>query len=397
MKKAHFKAPNKSVRMVKKPVYSPKIVTKSISRTRQDIATWQAALRLTQVEENPKWFKLQNLYKEVLLDALFTSQYNNRRLKTLSRRPVLKKAGGKIDQKQTQVLQTAKWANEINRHIFDTRFFGYSLIEFSFDETGLQVTEIPRANIDPKNGIVYPDLSKDDKIEYRNTKEYGIWLLEFLNNDDLYGLINKSIPHILFKRFAQSAWSELAEIYGIPPRVLKTDTQDPVALARGEQMMKDMGAAAWFIIDESEHFEFAKSAPTNGDIYANLINLCNNEISMLVSGAIIGQDTKHGNRSKEESSIDVLDTLIENDLNTIAGLWNEKVIPALQKIGLIKGDVYFEFEPAENTEKLWEMTTQALPYYEVDTEWIKEKFGIAVIAPKNKANENLNADTDFFD
>ncbi len=397
MKKAHFKAPNKSVRMVKKPVYSPKIVTKSISRTRQDIATWQAALRLTQVEENPKWFKLQNLYKEVLLDALFTSQYNNRRLKTLSRRPVLKKAGGKIDQKQTQVLQTAKWANEINRHIFDTRFFGYSLIEFSFDETGLQVTEIPRANIDPKNGIVYPDLSKDDKIEYRNTKEYGIWLLEFLNNDDLYGLINKSIPHILFKRFAQSAWSELAEIYGIPPRVLKTDTQDPVALARGEQMMKDMGAAAWFIIDESEQFEFAKSAPTNGDIYANLINLCNNEISMLVSGAIIGQDTKHGNRSKEESSIDVLDTLIENDLNTIAGLWNEKVIPALQKIGLIKGDVYFEFEPAENTEKLWEMTTQALPYYEVDTEWIKEKFGIAVIAPKNKANENLNADTDFFD
>jgi len=397
MKKAHFKAPNKSVKMVKKPVYSPKIVTKSISRTRQDIATWQAALRLTQVEENPKWFKLQNLYKEVLLDALFTSQYNNRRLKTLSRRPVLKKAGGKIDQKQTQVLQTAKWANEINRHIFDTRFFGYSLIEFSFDETGLQVTEIPRANIDPKNGIVYPDLSKDDKIEYRNTKEYGIWLLEFLNNDDLYGLINKSIPHILFKRFAQSAWSELAEIYGIPPRVLKTDTQDPVALARGEQMMKDMGAAAWFIIDESEHFEFAKSAPTNGDIYANLINLCNNEISMLVSGAIIGQDTKHGNRSKEESSIDVLDTLIENDLNTIAGLWNEKVIPALQKIGLIKGDVYFEFEPAENTEKLWEMTTQALPYYEVDTEWIKEKFGIAVIAPKNKANENLNADTDFFD
>ncbi|WP_446662918.1 phage portal protein family protein, partial [Flavobacterium psychrophilum] len=35
-------------------------------------------------------------------------------------------------------------------------------------------------------------------------------------------MLNKAVSHVLFKRFAQSCWSELCEIYGIPPRVLKT-------------------------------------------------------------------------------------------------------------------------------------------------------------------------------
>jgi len=392
----NFKHPAKNVRRVAKPKYAPKIVKKAIARTRQDIADWQRALRLTDLEENPKWDKLQRLYKEVSNDALFTSQYNNRKLKTLSRKPILVNANGEPDEEQTLLLQTAKWANEINKYIIDSRFYGYSLIEFSFDKQGLKVTQIPREHIDPVNGVVYPDLSGTDTIMYRNTPEYNVWLLEF--KDEEYGLLNKVVPHILFKRFSQSAWSELAEIYGIPPRVLKTNTQDPKALSRGEEMMTDMGAAAWFIIDETENFEFAQGVATNGDVYANLINLCNNEISMVISGAIIGQDTKHGNRSKEESSMNMLDTLIANDLLYIKQEWNLKIIPALQKIGVLKGDLRFTFEQTEDIEQLWKMTTEALPYFNIDTEWVKNKFGIEVTEVKNKTDKtDLNADIDFFD
>ena len=64
-----------------------------------------------------------------------------------------------------------------------------------------------------------------------------------------YGLLNKAVPHALFKKFAHSCWSELCEIYGIPPRYIKTNTQDPEMLDRAEQMLRDMGSAAYFIID----------------------------------------------------------------------------------------------------------------------------------------------------
>jgi len=95
--------------------------------------------------------------------------------------------------------------------------------------------------------------------------EYGAWILEFGQPGEL-GLLNNCVPHVLMKRFAQSCWSELCEIYDIPPRVMKTNTHDRGMVTRAEKMMKDMGSAAWFIIDGSEEFEFAQGVSTNGDV-----------------------------------------------------------------------------------------------------------------------------------
>ncbi|GFR84424.1 phage Mu F like family protein [Elysia marginata] len=105
--------------------------------------------------------------------------------------------------------------------------------------------------------------------------------------------------------------------------------------------MQDVGAAAWFIIDNEEHFEFAKAtANASGDVYKNLINLCNNEISMAVSGAIIGQDTLHGNRSKEQAAQKLLDNLVQSDMTMVKNYWNTTVLPALISIGLIPAGDY---------------------------------------------------------
>jgi len=205
------------------------------------------------------------------------------------------------------------------------------------------------------------------------------------------------VPHILFKRFAQSCWSELCEIYGIPPRVMKTTTQDPAMVKRAESMMRDMGAAAWFIIDESEKFEWATAATTNGDVYKNLITLCNNEISMLISGAVIGQDTKNGSNSKEVASQEMLQTLIDADLRTVEQYWNTTVIPALVELGILKGELTYCYEQTEDLAELWKMTNESLPYFEVDPVWVKEKFGVEVTGKREATQQNtLNLGHDFF-
>lgn len=398
----------------KSSTYGSMIAPKTVARTRKDIANWNRAIQMTRLQDNPKWYLLQQLYDEIFLDALLKSQYKNRILKALSEKPVLKKPNGEIDEEQTNLLNNAIFTKEINRHILDSNYRGFSVIEFSVPPVGvskrkegkqLQVDLIPRANIDPVNGALYPDYSEDKKIFYRDTAEYGVWLLEFHEKGN-EGLFNSGVPHVLFKRFAQSCWSELCEINGIPPRVLKTNTQDPEMMRRGESMMQDMGAAAWFIIDENESFEWAAAATQSGDVYSKLINLCNNEISLLFSGAIIGQDTKHGNRSKEESSQDMLQTLIDNDLDVLEKHWNDTVIPALVQIGILKGDVTYEYEPSENIEQLWGMTKEILPYKKIDDEWIKEKFGIEVTGDRGgnddgaeggKGDKGEKLSLDFFD
>lgn len=376
------------------------LVEKSVSLTRQDIAKWKTAWRNALNADNPVRYQIYNLYDtDVVQDALITSQIENRIQATLGANFNLTNEGGDVDEELTGIHQNTELFGEIIKQIINTRFFGHSLIEFDWNATGesLTVNLIPRQNVLPTKGTVLKDYSEEKGIQYRELPEYGTWLLEFGKNDDL-GLLNKAVPHVLFKKFAQSCWSELAEIYGIPPRVYKTDTQDPQALARGKRMMTDMGAAAWFIIDTTEEFEWAKGVSTNGDVYNNLIRLSDNQISLLIQGAIIGQDTEHGSYGKDAAGQNLLNSLVLADMALVEMYMNSKVMPALAAIGVVPAGTRFRFEVAEDSSKLWEMTVQALQYYDVDPEWVKDKFGIEVTGKKEVPafGNALNISESFF-
>jgi len=361
--------------------YANKIQPKAISQTRNDIATWKMAIRQALAVETPRRMRLQYLYKDIIIDALLSSQLGNRILQTMAASFSLRDQNGKINDDATAILKKSKYYYDIVRNILESQFWGTTVIEILNSDAGVKVVTIPRNNIEPRDGIFLVDENDSSGIPYRELKEYGTWILEFGDPKDL-GLLNKAIPHVLFKRFAQSCWSELCEIYGIPPRVMKTNTQDPVMLSRGEQMMRDMGAAAWFIIDESESFEFAKGSDSNGDVYNNLIRLCNNENSMLISGAVIGQDTKNGNESKEKVSVGVLGRLVDADKRIVESQFNDVILGALVRIGLIPDNLVLSFDPQEDINLLWTMTKEVLPYMEVDAQWIKEKFGVQVTGIK---------------
>ncbi len=360
---------------------------KAVSIIRQDIKTYKDSRSLAQSEE-PKNYGIQLLYIDILLDALLTSQIENRKNQVFSIDFKLKNKSKEEDAEQTLLLKKLPSFRKLIHAVLDSKYNGYTLVELiliKLDDGTLDVDVkiIPRTNVVPQTGLFYPDYSEDKNIKYRELKEYGTWILEF-NTGDL-GLLNKAVPHVLFKRFAQSCWSELCEICGIPPRYIKTNTQDPAMLKRAESMMTDLGAAPWFIIDESESFEFAKTDGNKGEVYQSLIALCNNEISLLTSGAIIGQDTKNGNRSKEESSQNVLWELVKSDMAMFEEAFTTIILPAYLKLGILKGDLTGEFEPAPDLESLWKYTEGALQNgYVVETEWFKNTFGVMITGERKE-------------
>lgn len=383
----------------------PQIIEKSVSQTRQDISKWRTALNGARNTDNPAVYMLYQLYDYILDDAQLTSQIENRIQDSLGSTWNLKKKGGEIDQELTDSLQNSELFNELITQIINTRFYGHSLVELDWKQEGLNEPQlkadlIPRTNVISKKGTFLTDYNNDKGVQYRELPEFGTWLIEFGKPGEI-GLLNKAVPHSLFKRFAQSCWSELCEIHGIPPRVLQTDTADPASMARGKKMMQDMGAAAWFIIDSTEQFSFAQGVQTNGDVYGNLLKYCDQQNSLLISGAIIGQDTTHGSRSKDESSQKMLSKLVLADMALVEMYMNTKVMPALARIGIVPADYVFSWEISEDLQTLWQRTVQALNYFDVDPEWIKEKFGIAVTGKKETAisaiqGSNLNAAESFF-
>lgn len=358
--------------------YITRIVPKAVSQVRTDISTWKSALRAAGSVDNPKRAKLQRLYADIMQCAHLTSQTELRLKHVLSTPFVLKKENGQEDEESTALLASASWKRKLDRIGLQTDLFGHSLVEFSRDTAGrLEVALIPRTNVVPEQGVVLLSEDDDTGIRYRDTREYGSWLIEFGETKD-YGLLNKAVPHVLFMRFAQACWSELCEIYAIPPRVLKTNTQDTEMLNRAEAMMRDMGAAAWFIIDSTEEFSFAKGADTNGDVYKNLIAVCKEEISVLINGAVLGQDTLNGNRSKEESSTKLFEKIVQDDRVRLQAYWNEVILPALSAIGMLPTGLTYQYQKEEDLERLWGQTHEAMQYFHVDPAWVKSKFGIEV-------------------
>lgn len=361
--------------------YVPTIAPKSISRTRQDIKNWNDALNMANNVDQRKRYPLYNLFDNILIDLHLQSQINNRMLKSLAQPFIIKDAKGDTNKELTDLLQNKKFVYQINKAILETRFYGHSLGEFDYKNGELVYTIIPRQNVDPVGGFIYKDYTEDKKVIYREQREYGSWLVEFGGNND-FGLLNGCVPHVLMKRFAVSCYSELCEIYGIPPRVLKTNTQDRTMVSRGEKMLKDMGSAAWFIIDENEEFSFAQGVSTNGDVYKGLNTLCNNEMSMGISGTVVGQDTKNGSNSKEKTSIGILQDLVDSDLGLIEQGWNSVVIPALIALGIIPDGQSYAYPPAEDLDKLWDRVVAAANFLEIDPVWINDTFGIKVIGAK---------------
>lgn len=377
-----------------------KWVPKAASRTVNDMKKWKNAEKLY-CAEDPKSYALELLFNDILNDALLTSQIENRNGQLYGVGFSLKKANGEVDEEQTDRLKQMPVFRQVTDAILDSRYRGHTLgefeITFGIDNKPKWVfNRVPGTNVVGSKGLFFPDYTQDTSIPYRELAEFGKWIVEF-QGKDLMGLLNKAVPHVLIKKFAHSCWSELCEIYGIPPRVLKTNTQDTEMLNRAEKMMQDMGAAAWWIIDQTEAFEFAKGVDTSGDVFENLIKLCNNELSLLISGAVIGQDTKNGSNAKEQSSQDLLAALVKADLEHAEQEWNSTVIPAMISLGWLSGDIRFEFDPVEDISELFNRTKEIAPYYHIDTDWMRNKFGIEVTEPRAGASgQNLNADDDFF-
>lgn len=359
-----------------------RVIRRQEAIIRRDIASWRTArLEATRADE-PKQHRLQVLYDEVMLDAKMTSQIGMRIGKSQSADWCLKK-GDQNDEESMKVLTDKGLFDKLVKFIVESQFYSQSLVQFLFDQQGDPDIElVPRANVSPVTGKFYPDVYGSESELYRERPDFGKWILEFCPDKLDLGILNKATPYVLMKKFALSCWSELCEIYGIPPRVLKTNTQDKDMLNRAEAMMREIGSAAYFIIDTEEEFEFAQASSTNGDVYKNFIATCDEQISLLNLGAVLGQDTLNGNRSKEEASTDLMEIIVEADKRKIAYYINKTAIPAMESLGIIPTGLRFEFAKATDTEKLWKMVFQASAYYEFDVEWLKQTFGMEITGPR---------------
>ena len=362
-----------------KPSLIDRIIKRNTSIVRRDFSDWKLAQLSAQSVSNPRQVLLQTLYTDVMQDALMSSQIDTLRIgKSKAADFDLVDSNGNTDEQATEQFKASGLYEQFAGHIVESLFYGFTVAEI----TGGKVRTVPRSYIEPTEGVFYPDQYGHSGIRYRNLREYGRTILEFYPKEGALGYINKAVPYVLIKKFALSCWSEFCEIFGMPPRILKTNTQDSEMLTRAESMMREIGSAAYAIIDTTEDINFGQSVSTDGTIYEKLISKCDGQISLINLAAVLGQDTVNGNYSKEESSSKLLDDVVASDKKLIESYFNTTILPALAHNGMVKDGLRLRISKSKDIEALWNKTVQAMPYFNIEPKWIKDTFGIEVTDPK---------------
>lgn len=362
-----------------KPSLIDRIIKRNTSIVRRDFSDWKLAQLSAQNVSNPRQVLLQALYSDVMQDALMSSQIDTLRIgKSKAADFDLVDSQGNTDEQATEQFKASGLYEQFAGHIVESLFYGFTVAEI----TGGKVRTVPRSYIEPTEGVFYPDQYGHSGISYRKLREYGRTILEFYPKEDSLGYINKAVPYVLIKKFALSCWSEFCEIFGMPPRILKTNTQDSEMLTRAESMMREIGSAAYAIIDTTEDINFGQSVSTDGTIYEKLISKCDGQISLINLAAVLGQDTVNGNYSKEESSAKLLDDVVASDKKLIESYFNTLILPALAHNGMVKDGLRLRISKSKDIEALWNKTVQAMPYFNIEPKWIKDTFGIEVTDPK---------------
>ena len=359
-----------------------KIFKTALIRSRAGVQEWKFATMTAESVISPNNTELIRVYKDIEVDLHLFALMQTVRLKVVANNFFIYDANGEPNEELTDLFKR-KWFRKATKNIVDSEFYGFSLIQLLDIQNGIFSDSelVPREYVvQQRRGVKKMLANYKDLIDF-DAPEFLNWLIPVGETDNL-GLLHKAAPIVIKKKEVVSAWSEAAEIFGMPLRLGKTDINNPEKRENMEGMLENMGQAAWGVFDTEDEITFVETSKTDFfKIYQEFINTANAELSkgFLLQTGTTDEKAYAGSAGVHES---VLKTLIEAYIVLVEEVTNEAIIPACVRLGLLPVGCYFQ---SDNEQKLsLEEMVKVLdillksPTKEVPNEWIEANFGVPV-------------------
>lgn len=363
------------VRYINNPHVLTRIVEHSTNRAKKDIKTWRAALTMAENRINPN----RNLYYDLCEDLIHDNHVKNlmkRMNRMVAKNKFIFLKDNDVNEDLTKLL-SGKWFTKFIQYAIESRAYGHSLVEFTYENDKLYCQLIPRKHVLPEVGGWRVNPYDTSCFIYRGDPFHEKFLVEIGEPQDL-GDLMAAAPSILFKKNATIAWSEYTEVFGMPMRVGKTNSKNVTDLDRMENQMVTMGKAAYAVIDSQEEITFVES--TKGDAYQvfdQLIERMNSELSKLFLGETLTTDVgKNGSRSQSEVHQDVSDEVAAELQSWFLNILNEDVIPVLQHLGINVEGHEIAILKKSNTDLATDKWLQST--YKIDPQFFADKYNVPI-------------------
>jgi phage gp29-like protein len=330
-----------------------------VRRSKQDSASWRAAILEAEQAFNPYRVKMQNLYMDTIVDSQVTAAMSRRKNLTLLKDFSICNEEGVIDEKATKIFKTT-WFSLMLNYILDAQFFGYTLLNWSEIQNG-EIKDIELI----KRQLVSPDRKVVSQYEYVfygqdfMSDEFRDWCLYVPTATETgaskcgYGLLYKVAISEIYLRALAGNNADYVDMFGQPYRVGKTmkDSADRTIL---EEAMQNMGSSGYAIIDPSDEIEFldGSSKGKGFESYDNFEGRLHKKISKIMFGHADAMDSTPGKLGGTNESVENAIKEVEKIDNTFAeDVVNNSLIPKLKNLGFVIPEGY-SFKFSNDKEKL---------------------------------------------
>lgn len=311
-----------------------KITSQQLIRSKSQIKDWTDATNRAESKIQPDRTELIRTYQNIVVDSHLSSVMQTLKLNILNANWNVVDANGKTSDSVGDFL-SSQWFRKILEYYVDSLFYGYSLIQIGDIIDGKPEIEIvPREYVVPEFRAVKTKLNETSRAKMISIDdmEYQNYLI--FSNVDL-GILHKAAPIVIMKRAVMSAWSEYAEIFGMPIRIGKTDIRDPNKFKNMDNMLANMGSAAYGVFDPSDMIEFIQASGTDAfEVFNQFMNKADQQISKLFLGQTGTTDEKSFAGSAGVHN-EIFKSIVQSHIENLIYFVNDCVFPKLVELKLI--------------------------------------------------------------
>ncbi|HZK07861.1 MAG TPA: DUF935 family protein [Bacteroidales bacterium] len=359
-------------------------------RDNLDIAKWRNAIKSAESINLPRRHDLYDIYNDVLIDAHLSAVIQKRKTAVLTGNIQFVK-NGTADENVTMQIDSP-WFRSFIADLIDTILWGHSVFQFYRLGNWIAYDLIPRKHINPVHGTLLRTQTDTTGLPYRDGAYQN--LLEVGNPRDL-GLLCKAAPHIIYKRNGMGDFAQFAEIFGQPMREGIYDGYDEVARQKLREDLENMGSSGIFIHPENTQINLidAPDKSGNSDLYTDLIDLCNAEVSKLILGNTLTTDQgDKGTQALGTVHQDVEDKIAHSDRRFVLDTLNYELTDILSSLGIntTNGEFVFEEKTQVDLSQRVIIDMQLASRVPIDDDYWYETYDV----PKPKNYKKLKAEQD---
>lgn len=364
-----------------------KLVKQYADRSRKDIQKWRNAIKMAEHPEKPRMHYLQDLYNDLKTDGHFKSQVRLRKYATLNTIFAIKHESGDVNEEGTRFFNKA-WFYSFESKALDAIIYGPTLVEFlAFLQNKAEFKVIPRRNVVPELKAVFPDLTKEEHIRY-DDPYFDNWLIEVIDDETEYGLMNDIVPNLIWKRNVAQSWAEFCEKFGLPLITATTTSTDPKVIDQVDYMLQQLGEASTGVFPHGTTIDFKEANRTDAfQVYNEFIKMNKTEISTAIVGGNMITENGSSRSQGEVHERNLDDKIAVADKRFIKFLVDDQLIPLLINQGynfFKEGDV-IEYDQSHDLEldKFWVIVAGMMEKgHEPDEEWLSKTFSVPLTGKK---------------